>query len=497
MSEVEKVLTGIPGFDHVSMGGIPRGRTTLVVGGPGSAKTVLSAQIMAGRAAAGRAGVFVSFEEPIDDLRANLGSLGWDVPAWERAGRWRFVEAMPMPSTEGDPARDLDVLRAQVGQAVDQTTASLIVLDSIGSVFSAYESEGGQVRQQLRRLVNDLRRLDLTVIITAESEEDRSVPARFGVEEFLADSVIVLRNLRDEEKRRRTVEVLKMRGAMHRKGEYPFIVQPDRGVVVIPLSEIALTQRSSKTRISSGNTQLDELCSGGFFRDSVVLASGATGTGKTLMVTEFMAGGVAAGDRCLFLAFEESRDQIFRNAEGWGRDFESMEKEGLLHVSALYPEVASLEDHLVAIKDIIDEVQPARLAVDSLSALERVGSAKAFREFIIGLTAHVKSRQIAALFTATTSTLSGGASVTEGHISTLTDSIILLRYVELGGSVRRAITVLKMRGSRHDRQIREFSIDASGMHIGEPYQNLTGILSGRLDTLDSFSKGTATGTPII
>jgi circadian clock protein KaiC len=489
VADVEKLLTGIPGFDHVSMGGLPRGRTTLVVGGPGSAKTVFSAQVLAGRAAAGDAGVFVSFEEPVADLRRNLRSLGWDIADWEDRGLLRFVDSSPVPSQSDTTAvgPELELVRAQVGQAVDQTMASTVVLDSLGSVFPGAADPAG-VRRQLQQLVADLRRMGLTVIITAESDGGDAMPARFGVEEFFADSVVVLRNLREDEKRRRTVEVLKMRGAMHRKGEYPFIVQPGRGVVVIPLSEIALTQQSSNTRISSGNLQLDALCNGGFFRDSIVLASGATGTGKTLMVTEFMAGGVAAGDRCLLLAFEESRDQIFRNAEGWGRDFLSMQEQGLLHVEAIYPEVASLEDHLVAIKDLMDRVQPARVAVDSLSALERVGTAKAFREFIIGLTAFVKMRQVAALFTSTTSTLTGGGSVTEGHISTLTDSIILLRYVELGGAVRRALTVLKMRGSSHDRRIREFTIDASGMHIGEPFANVTGILAGRLVNIEPISE---------
>src|SRR5205807_5593052 len=181
------------------------------------------------------------------------------------------------------------------------------------------------VRSQLHRLAAELRRMGLTVIITAESAAPSSgALSRHGIEEFVADNVVILRNSLEDEKRRRTVEVLKLRGAMHRKGEYPFTVLPGQGVVVVPLSVIELSQQSTDTRITSGNQALDDLCMGGFFRDSVVLASGATGTGKTLMVTEFIAGGAQHGERSLLFAFEESVAQLYRNARGWGRDFEAL-----------------------------------------------------------------------------------------------------------------------------------------------------------------------------
>ena len=220
------------------------------------------------------------------------------------------------------------------------------------------------------------------------------------------------------------------------------------------------------------------MCGGGFFRDSIILVTGATGCGKTLMTREFIAGGAARGERCLLFAFEESRDQLFRNAEGWGIDYERMEKDGLLQVVCVYPESAGLEDHLIKIKRIIDDFKPNRLAVDSLSALERVATLKGYREFVIALTSFIKHKEIGGLFTATTPTLLGGASVTEAHISTITDSIILLRYVELFGEMRRGATVLKMRGSMHDKNIREFTIDGTGMKVGKPFRNVSGILSG-------------------
>ena len=481
-TSVRKLPTGIPGFDHVSMGGLPIGRTTAVIGAAGSAKTVFAGQFLAEGVRAGQGGVFVTFEEPAEDLRVNLTTLGWDVTAWEGADRWRFVDASPVHGADDIAANDynFDGLLARIGHAIDQIAAERVVLDSVGTIF-ALHTEPNVVRDQLRRLLLGLRKMGATIVLTAEHTDGSSL-ARHGIEDFLADNVVILRNSLEDEKRRRTIEVLKMRGAMHRKGEYPFTVLPGQGMVVIPLTIVALTQRSTNQRLRSGNDALDEMTDGGFFRDSVVLASGATGTGKTLMVTEFMSQGCDDGQRCLLLAFEESRDQIFRNAGGWGRDFEKYEKQGLLKLIATYPEVASLEDHLVEIKNAIEAFRPRRLAIDSLSALERIGTVKGFREFIIGLTSFVKAEQVAALFTATTTALMGGSSITEGHISTLTDAIVLLRYLEVNGEVRRGVAVLKMRGSAHDRSIREFRIDSSGMHIGDALHGVTGILSGNAAT---------------
>jgi circadian clock protein KaiC len=290
--------------------------------------------------------------------------------------------------------------------------------------------------------------------------------------------VIILRNSLESEKRRRTIEILKFRGTTHQKGEYPFTIIPGKGVVVIPLSAMELKQKSSNARITSGKTELDRMCGGGFFQDSVILVSGATGTGKTLMATEFLGAGLQNNERGLYFGFEESREQLFRNASGWGIDFLSKENQGLLKVVCVYPEVMGLEDHLLQIKHNLDKFKPNRVVVDSLSALERVSTPKGFREFVVGLTSFIKHQEIAGFFTSTTPTLMGGTSITEAHISTITDSIILLRYVELFGEMRRGLTILKMRGSEHEKQIREFRIDSSGMHIGNPFHDVSGILSG-------------------
>ncbi len=478
--QIEKTRTGIPGFDAISQGGLPQGRTTLVTGTAGSGKTVLAAQFLAeGINQYQQNGVFVTFEETASDIRRNIMSLGWDVATWEKQGTWRFVDAAPHVGLEFIEAGsyDLGALLVRIENAVHTLKAKRVVLDSLGAIFSRFTDES-TVRSELQRIAVGLRKMGVTALMTAERQDEYGLITRFGVEEFVADNVIVLRNVLEEAKRRRTIEILKFRGTNHNKGGYPFTIVPNSGIEVIPLSSLELKQRSSNVRITSGNKSLDEMCDGGFFRDSIILVSGATGTGKTLMCTEFIAGGVSNDERCLLFAFEESREQLFRNATGWGRDFEAMEQAGKLRVVCAYPEVAGLEDHLLNMRNAIEQFKPNRVAVDSLSALERIATVKGFREFVIGLTSFIKHQEIAGLYTSTTPTLLGGTSVTEAHISTITDSIILLRYVEMFGEMRRGLTVLKMRGSMHDKDIREFSIDSRGMHIGKPFRSVVGILAG-------------------
>jgi circadian clock protein KaiC len=476
---VRKLATGIASFDLIAEGGLPQNRTTLVSGTAGSGKTVFAIQFLAAGIAAGENGVFVTFEESPTDIRQNMRSFGWDLGQWEQDGALALVDASPDPEVETveSGSFDLGALLARVENAVRKVGAKRVSVDSLGAMFSQF-SDQSLVRRELFRIASALKHMDVTAVMTAERTEDYGPIARFGVEEFIADNVMILRNVLGEEKRRRTIEILKFRGTDHQKGEFPFTIIANAGMVVIPLSSIQLRQKSSDVRISSGNVELDRMCDGGFFRDSVILVSGATGTGKTLTVTQFLAGGAAAGERCLLLAFEESRDQLFRNARGWGMDFESMEKEGMLRVVCDYPEVAGLEDWLVRIKAMVEEFRPKRVALDSLSALERGGSMKAFREFVIGVSSFIKHQEITGLFTSTTPSLMGGASITESHISTLTDSIILLRYVEAFGEMKRGMTVLKMRGSAHDKDIREFTIDQDGMHLGRPFRHVTGILAG-------------------
>ncbi|MBS2004424.1 MAG: circadian clock protein KaiC [Cyanobacteria bacterium SZAS LIN-5] len=475
----EKLETGIEGLDQISYGGLPKGRATLVAGTAGSAKTVFAIQFLAmGITKFKQPAVFVTFEESPADLRRNVSGFGWDISEWEKQNLWSFVDASPVKDQHAHISGEFDFggLLARIKHAVKETSAKRLVLDSIGAVFSQFDS-AAIVRRELYSLAETLKDMGVTSVVTAERANDFGEISRFGVEEFVADNVILLRNILEEEKRRRTIEILKFRGTNHQKGEVPFTVIDEHGVALLPLSSMELTQKSSTKRISSGIETLDSMCGGGFFQDSIILISGATGTGKSLTTSHFVNSD-RDGDRSLLFGFEESRDQLIRNAAGWGMDFAERERQGKLKIVCQYPEIAALEDHLIQIQEEIEHFKPTRVAIDSLSALERISVVKNFREFVLSLTEILKRREIAGFFTSTTPSLLGGQSVTEAHISTITDSIILLRYVEMFGEMKRGITVLKMRGSRHDKNIREFIIDNEGMDIGKPFANVTGILSG-------------------
>jgi circadian clock protein KaiC len=261
------------------------------------------------------------------------------------------------------------------------------------------------------------------------------------------------------------------------KGEYPFTIT-NEGINIFPLGAMQLTQRSSNVRVSSGIEKLDEMCGGGFFKDSIILATGATGTGKTSLVSKFLERGCLNGERCILFAYEESRAQLARNASSWGIDFEEFERQGLLKIICAYPESAGLEDHLQKIKTEMMAFKPSRMAIDSLSALARGVSQNAFRQFVIGVTGLAKQEEITGFFTNTTDQFMGSHSITESHISTITDTIILLQYVEIRGEMARALNVFKMRGSWHDKGIREYLISDSGIQIRDSFRGYERIISG-------------------
>lgn len=476
---VPKIPTYIQGLDAITYGGLPMGRSTLLSGSSGTCKTIIGLQyLVSGIREEGEGAVFVTFEETPADIRRNVESFGWDLGRFEKEGMLAFVDASPEPGQTTTVIGDFDLsgLLLRIENAVAKVKAKRVCIDSISALFGHFENTS-IIRQELFRIAAGLKRMGVTSLITAERVQEYGEVARYGVEAFVADNVIIVRNILEQERTRRTIQVLKLRGAPHQEGEYPFTISSD-GVSVMPLSAMKLTMESSEVRISSGNAELDGMCGEGFFRDSIILVSGATGTGKTLLATTFMNAACRDGGKALVFAFEESRAQLLRNAKGWGLGFNELEKKGLMRVDCTYPEIMGLPDHLLRMKKVIDEFKPDRIVMDSLSAMERVTSGKAFREFVIGLTSFIKEKQIAGLFTATTAELMGGTSITEEHISTITDSIILLRYVEMMGEMRRGITVLKMRGSKHEKTIREYTIDGDGMHIGKAFKNVGGIIAG-------------------
>jgi circadian clock protein KaiC len=475
---VQKIRTLIEGLDEISHGGLPSGRTTLVSGTSGTGKTLLAIQFLYhGIRHFDYPGLFVTFEESPRDIIQNAYSFGWDLQSLVDEGKLFILDASPDPDGQEVVGNfDLSALIERIQYAIRKYNAKLVSIDSVTAVFQQYDA-APVVRREIFRLVARLKYLEVTSIMTTERLDEYGPVARFGVEEFVSDNVIILRNVLEGERRRRTLEILKLRGTTHMKGEYPFTITND-GINIFPLGAMRLTQRSSNARISSGVITLDKMCGGGFFKDSIILATGATGTGKTLLVSKFLEEGCRRGERAILFAYEESRAQLSRNASSWGIDFEEMEQKGLLKLLCSYPESAGLEDHLQMIKSEISEFKPSRIAIDSLSALARGVTNNAFRQFVIGVTGYAKQEEITGFFTNTTDQFMGAHSITESHISTITDTILMLQYVEIRGEMSRALNVFKMRGSWHDKGIREYSISEGGADIKDSFRNYERIISG-------------------
>ncbi|NJK62148.1 MAG: circadian clock protein KaiC [Synechococcaceae cyanobacterium SM2_3_1] len=475
---IQKIPTAIEGFDEISNGGLPLGRSTLVSGTSGTGKTLFALQFLYnGLMQFQEPGILVTFEESPEDISRNARSFGWDLQSLQAEGKLFVVDASPEPEGyEISGNFDLSALIERIQYNIRKYKAKRVAIDSVTAIFQQYEP-AGIVRRELFRLTARLKQLNVTTVMTTERTEEYGAIARFGVEEFVSDNVVILRNILEGERRRRTIEILKLRGTTHMKGEYPFTITYE-GVNIIPLGAMQLTQRSSNKRVSSGIQKLDEMCGGGFFKDSIILATGATGTGKTSLVSKFLEEGCVRGERCILFAYEESRAQLSRNASSWGIDLEQFEQQKLLKIICAYPESAGLEDHLQTIKSEMLAFKPSRVAIDSLSALARGVSQNAFRQFVIGVTGLAKQEEITGFFTNTTDQFMGSHSITESHISTITDTIILLQYVEIRGEMARALNVFKMRGSWHDKGIREYMIQNTGIEIRDSFRGYERIISG-------------------
>lgn len=481
---IERLATGISGFDDVTLGGLPRGRSTLVTGTTGSGKTLFAIEFLArGIIEFDQPGVFVTFEETAHDIRRNAASLGMPIREWEAAGKWRFVDAsvdlLDEAPTVG--SYDFNALVLRIANEVRRVSATRVVLDSLGAIFTRF-TDVGVVRYELFRIAAALEPLGVTTVLTAERQQEYDGVSRYGVEEFVFDNVVILRHVLSEERRRRTVEVVKLRGCPHRTGEWLFTIDPDDGIVIMPQAFLIPRERAAYERVSIGNRELDAMIGGGLYRDAIALITGPTGTGKTLSGLRFAQAAYNAGQRCLVFTFDETREQLARNAAGWGMDLDAMESSGLLRVVSDYPEVASLEDHFIVLRREIDKFRPRRLVIDTLSALERIVSPRALLDFVIALGALLRQHEITTLLTsAPIGRVTPLATPTIAmEIASLTDVSILLRYVEHAGEIKRCIAVLQTRGSAHDSAIREANIDATGMHIGAPMTQATSLGAGAL-----------------
>jgi len=476
VGELPKCPTGIHGLDEITLGGLPRGRPTLVCGEAGCGKTLLGMEFLVrGALEFNEPGVCISFEETADELASNVGSLGFDLTALIANKKLVidhiFIERNLIDET-GD--YDLEALFVRLAYAVDAIGAKRVLLDSVEALFDGLENRP-VLRAELRRLFRWLKDRNLSTIVTGE--RGQSTLTRYGLEEYLSDCVILLDHQVTETVLTRRLRVVKYRGSTHGMNEYPFLIEED-GISVLPVTSIDLKYSSSSERVSTGVPALDSMFGGsGYFRGSSILISGTAGTGKSSLSAHFAAAACARGERCVIFSFEESADQIMRNMRSIGFDLKHWMDKGLLHFHSVRPTTFGLEMHLVKIHKIIKEFNPSIVVVDPVTGLLHAGTSFETRSILLRLIDFLKEKQITAVLT----TLTDGSLAqeqTQIDISSLVDTWLLLRDIESGGERNRTIYILKARGLAHSNQIREFLLTNHGVELREVYLGEVGVLTG-------------------
>jgi circadian clock protein KaiC len=477
LGSLPKTPTGIDGFDEITLGGLPKGRPTLVTGGAGSGKTLFAMEFLVrGAVQFGEPGVFMSFEESDSDLAANFASLGFDLKALEAQQKigldYVHIERSEIEET-GE--FDLEGLFVRLGYAVDAIGAKRVVLDTLESLFSGFPNEA-ILRAEIRRLFRWLKDRGLTAVITAEKGDRPGSFTRHGLEEYVSDCVIVLDHRVTEQLSTRRMRVAKYRGSVHGTNEYPFLID-EGGLSVLPITSVGLDYRVSSERASTGIAKLDDMFGGlGFFRGSSVLISGTAGTGKSSFATHFAHETCRQGERCLYYAFEESSDQIIRNMRAIGLDLAPWVERGLLHFKTIRPTFYGLEMHLTMMQKDIMGVRPAAVVVDPISNLVNIAEPHDVKIALMRLVDLMKSRLITSMFTSLGEI--GGSEETEIGMSSLMDTWILLQEMASSGERNRGLHIMKSRGMAHSNQIREFLITDQGLDIIDAYTGLGGVLTG-------------------
>jgi circadian clock protein KaiC len=459
-----KTPTGIPGMDEITGGGLPKGRPTLVAGGAGCGKTLFAMEFLVnGAIQYEEHGVFMAFEENAEELAQNVASLGFDL---KKLGKQKklIIDHVRVERSEIEETGDYDLegLFIRLGHAIDSIGAKRVVLDTIEVLFSALPNEG-ILRAELQRLFRWLKDKGVSAIITAERGE--GTVTRFGLEEYVADCVILLDHRVTDQMSTRRLRIVKYRGTLHGTNEYPFLIT-QQGISVLPITSLGLDHKVPPGRVSSGVKELDDMLGGkGYYRGSSILLSGPAGTGKSSLSAAFVDAACKRGERCLYFAFEEATNQILRNMRSIGIDLAPHVKKGLLQFHVTRPTMYGLEMHLVTIHDLIKQHEPQIVVLDPITDFFVVGSHAEVKSALTRIIDFLKTNQITGLFTSYTEENNPYESVV--GVSSLIDAWISLRNLENNGVRQRGLFVLKSRGMAHSNQIRSFELTNAGIKIGD------------------------------
>ncbi len=471
-----KTLTGISGLDEITEGGIPNGRPTLICGDAGTGKTLFSIEFLVkGATDFNEPGVFMAFEEKAEELSMNVASLGFDLKKLVAQKKMKIDYVhIERSEIEETGEYDLDGLFIRLGYAIDSIGAKRVVLDTIENLFGGLSNQG-ILRAELRRLFLWLKEKGVTAIITGEKGSGNLT--RQGLEEYVSDCVILLDHRVENQISTRRLRVVKYRGSEHGTNEYPFLIDED-GISVLPVTSLSLENKVSTQRILTGIPSLDKMLDGkGFFKGGSVLVSGTAGTGKTSMAAYFANASCNRGERCIYFAFEESPEQITRNMRSIGLDLTPHIQNNLLKFHASRPTLHGLEMHLVVIHKMIRKFKPKTIILDPITNLVSVGTMSDLKSILIRLIDFLQKEQITVMFTALDHNNTNNDQMHEG-VSSLVDAWLLVRDIEYNGERNRGLYIMKSRGMRHSKQVREFVISDRGIELVDVFLGPDGVLIG-------------------
>jgi circadian clock protein KaiC len=461
---IPKVPTQITGLDEVLEGGLPRGRTTLASGGPGSGKTVLGLEFLWSGAMAGEPGVFVTLEERAKAIRQNALSMGWDLAALEKTGKVAIVEARLFGEEVISGDFDIQGLLAIMGGHIKRIRAKRVVVDALDALLRVF-NDPRRERDELYRLHEWLIDQELTNVLTAKIHRDGEAAIQYEFLDFMADCVIRLDHRVIGQVATRRLRVIKYRGSGFGTNEYPYVIG-NQGIVLFPLTKAELTHKPTGPKVSSGLAGLDAMLDGGYRRASGIIVAGSSGTGKTMLACAFARAASHRGEKVLYLNFEESQEAMVAGMLSAGIDLRPALQSRRLVVQTGLPEAMGSDNHLIRALAAIDSFKPDHLIIDAISACVRMGSEKAAFDYLMRLVAVVKERGITCIMTNQIGGLAGTDEELSGiGFSSVVDAVIQLRFVDAGQEIGRQILVVKARGSGHSNRREPFYITGQGFEF--------------------------------
>ena len=478
-----KAPTGITGFDDITGGGLPNGRTTLLVGGPGSGKTILSLQFLVhGAQKCNEPGVFVAFEEASKRIVDNAESFGWDLPALRRKKLF-FLDAQPVPDMIQSGIFDLGGMLAALEAKTRQMKAKRIVFDALDIVLALLPDDIAR-RREVYRLHAWLLERGLTGLITAKANADDTSAIslqQFGFMQFMVDCAVILDHSVVHGVSQRNLRVQKYRGSSFDENESPFLIGAS-GIEVAVMHPLAAREgKTLNERVSSGVSRLDTMLGGGYYRGASVLVTGFPGTAKTTLSGAFAEAACQRGERTLFVSFDSDANEVIRDLASVGIRLERFVKSGLLRMASARTITGSAETYLMRIKTLARDHRARCLVIDPMSTWSKSGNDLAAHSVAERLIDWTKCEGITVMCTSLVDEMaSQGTSGASQPVSTLADTWIDLNYVMQAGERNRGLSIIKSRGTAHSNQVRELILSDNGVTLTDTYTAGGEVLMGTL-----------------